>query len=177
MSRSDTGDGPRPVELWVGAECTINRLGNSWYDQSTKTGFATRAGDLERLASLGAKRIRLPVLWERAAAGGDTFDWRWPDAAFAKLRELGMSAIVGLLHHGSGPAATSLIDPLFPERLADYARRVAERHPDQQFWTPVNEPVTTARFSGLYGLWYPHRSSDRDFVRTLLHQILSLIHI
>jgi dTDP-4-dehydrorhamnose reductase len=23
-------------------------------------------------------------------------------------------------------------------------------------WTPVNEPLTTARFSGLYGHWYPH---------------------
>lgn len=172
MSSGCPGDEGRPLELWVGAECTINRLGKRWYDQSTKTGFATRAGDLERLASIGAKRVRLPALWERAAAaGGDTLDWRWPDFAFARLCELGMSPIVGLLHHGSGPATTSLVDPRFPARLANYARRVAERYPEQRFGTSVNEPVTTARFSGLYALWYPHRSSDRDFVRMLLHQI------
>ncbi|MET0381840.1 MAG: sugar nucleotide-binding protein [Burkholderiaceae bacterium] len=165
-------DGAGPLELWVGAECTINRIGGLWHDQSAKTGFACRPGDLDRLASLGAKRVRLPVLWERAAAGGGgALDWRWPDFAFAKLRELRIAAIVGLLHHGSGPAATSLIDPRFPARFANYARRVARRYPEQRFWTPVNEPVTTARFSGLYGLWYPHRANDRDFVRALLQQV------
>ena len=163
---------PGPLELWVGAECTINRLGDRWFDQSVKTGFATRAGDLERLASLGAKQVRLPVLWERTVgSGADAPDWRWPDFALARLRELDLGAIVGLLHHGSGPATTSLIDPRFPARLASYARQVVERYPEQQLWTPVNEPVTTARFSGLYGLWYPHRCGDRDFVRMLLQQV------
>ena len=165
-------DGAAPLELWVGAECTINRLGNRWFDQSEKTGFSTRMGDLERLATLGAKRVRLPVLWERTMGNGASApDWRWPDHALARLKDMNMSAIIGLLHHGSGPRATSLIDPRFPNKFADYARRVAERYPDQLCWTPINEPVTTARFSGLYGLWYPHRSSDRDFVRALLQQI------
>jgi dTDP-4-dehydrorhamnose reductase len=35
-------------------------------------------------------------------------------------------------------------------------------------WTPVNEPLTTARFSGLYGHWYPHRESEADFLRMLV---------
>src|SRR6185369_2714668 len=50
-------------------------------------------------------------------------------------------------------------------------RAVAERHPQLTDWTPVNEPLTTARFSGLYGLWYPHHRDDRSFVRALLHQV------
>ena len=29
-------------------------------------------------------------------------------------------------------------------------------------YTPVNEPLTTARFSGLYGAWYPHSPGPRD---------------
>jgi dTDP-4-dehydrorhamnose reductase len=77
---------------------------------------------------------------------------------------------VGLVHHGSGPRHTSLLDPSFPEGLAMYARRVAERYPWVEDWTPVNEPLTTARFSGLYGHWYPHHRDAASFVRALIHQ-------
>ena len=38
-------------------------------------------------------------------------------------------------------------------------------------WTPVNEPLTTARFSALYGHWYPHARDERLFWRALLNQI------
>jgi dTDP-4-dehydrorhamnose reductase len=55
-----------------------------------------------------------------------------------------------------------------PERLADFARDVAERYPWVSDWTPVNEPLTTARFSGLYGHWFPHAADDASFVRMLL---------
>ena len=75
------------------------------------------------------------------------------------------------MHHGSGPRYTDLLDPGFATGLADYAARVAERYPWADAWTPVNEPVTTARFCGLYGLWYPHLRSDRGFVRALLNQM------
>ena len=88
-----------------------------------------------------------------------------------RLRALGLQPIVGLVHHGSGPRYTDLLDPEFPGKLADYALRVARRYPWVNAWTPVNEPVTTARFAGLYGHWYPHRRSDRSFVRALLNQM------
>jgi dTDP-4-dehydrorhamnose reductase len=86
------------------------------------------------------------------------------------LRRLGVEPIVGLLHHGSGPAHTNLVDPAFPELLAAYAGAVARRYPWLTAFTPVNEPLTTARFSGLYGHWYPHGRDDRTFVRALLGQ-------
>jgi dTDP-4-dehydrorhamnose reductase len=78
--------------------------------------------------------------------------------------------IVGLVHHGSGPAHTSLIDPAFPEGLAAYAGAVAARYPWVEDYTPVNEPLTTARFSPLYGHWYPHTRDDCSFVQALLIQ-------
>ena len=65
------------------------------------------------------------------------------------MQELNLKPIVGLVHHGSGPRYTNLLDPLFPQRLSEYARGVAERYPHIDAYTPVNEPVTTARFSGL----------------------------
>src|SRR4051812_23889312 len=105
-----------PLELWVGPECTINRVGERWRDQAELTGFACRRGDLARLASLGAKKVRLPVLWERAARGpGAELDFSGADKAMDEARRSGIDPIVGLLHHGSGPRHTSLLDPRFPE--------------------------------------------------------------
>ena len=37
-------------------------------------------------------------------------------------------------------------------------------------WTPVNEPLTTARFSGLYGHWYPHGRDYPTFLRALVNE-------
>ena len=168
--------GKRPLELWVGPECTINRVGERWRDQSELTGFAHRPDDLARLASLGATRVRLPVLWERAAAAaGGALDFSASDRAISTLCDAGLQPIVGLLHHGSGPRQTSLVDPHFPVLFADYARRVAERYPQVLSWTPINEPLTTARFSCLYGLWYPHAADDRSFVRALLNQVRATV--
>jgi len=39
----------------------------------------------------------------------------------------------------------------------------------------VNEPLTTARFSALYGHWYPHRRDDRLFVRALVNQLRGVV--
>ncbi|MDB5941767.1 MAG: putative b-glycosidase, Glycoside Hydrolase Family 1 [Ramlibacter sp.] len=161
-----------PLQLWAGPECTINRIGERFTDQLQSSGFARRLDDLDRLAGLGIARMRFPLLWERTAPERPAeCDWRWSDERLARLRELKIEAIAGLVHHGGGPRYTNLLDPGFPELLADYARSVAERYPHLDAYTPVNEPVTTARFSGLYGLWYPHRRDDRSFVRALLNEI------
>jgi len=160
-----------PLQVWAGVECTVNRVGEQYFDQLERNGHAQRLSDLDLFAELGVQKLRYPVLWERVAPNGiQQADWSWPDQRLARLRELGIDPIVGLLHHGSGPRYTSLIDPAFPEKLAVFARAVAERYPWVTHYTPVNEPLTTARFSGLYGHWYPHGRDDQTFIRTLLHQ-------
>jgi dTDP-4-dehydrorhamnose reductase len=162
--------------MWGGVECTVNRVGDDYFDQCERSGHAARADDLERFAALGITRLRYPVLWERTAPDGlERADWRWADERLGRLRRLGLEPIVGLLHHGSGPRSTSLLDPGFPEALAAYARAVAERYPWVTDWTPVNEPLTTARFSGLYGVWYPHGRDDRQMVRALLNQCRGVV--
>jgi dTDP-4-dehydrorhamnose reductase len=42
-------------------------------------------------------------------------------------------------------------------------------------FTPVNEPVTTARFSALYGVWYPHARSDPAFARAVVNQCRAVV--
>ncbi|WP_437972521.1 family 1 glycosylhydrolase [Sorangium sp. So ce260] len=157
------------MELWGGVECTVNRVRDAYHDQLDRNGHARRLDDLDRFAELGIRALRYPVLWERTAPDGCA-RFAWADARLGRLRELGVRPIVGLVHHGSGPPRTSLLDPSFVDGLARFARAVAERYPWVEDYTPVNEPLTTARFSGLYGHWYPHGQDGRAFVRALLTQ-------
>jgi dTDP-4-dehydrorhamnose reductase len=168
--RKETHDAP-PMELWGGVECTIVRLGDTFRNQIVETGHCQRLDDIDLIAGLGIRTVRYPILWEAVAPDrSDALDFAWTDERLHRLREHGIRVIAGLVHHGSGPGYTDLLDPDFPKKLADYAARVADRYPWIDAWTPVNEPLTTARFSGLYGHWYPHRQSYPAFLRALYNQ-------
>jgi dTDP-4-dehydrorhamnose reductase len=161
-----------PLQLWGGVECTCNRVGNHYYDQLTRTGHWARASDLDRFAALGLRTLRHPILWEHVAPEGlARASWDWADERLARVRQLSMRPIVGLVHHGSGPRLTSLVDESFVEGLGAYAGAVAARYPWVDAFTPVNEPLTTARFSALYGHWYPHAHDDRSFAIALINQV------
>ena len=169
MSGMISGD--RHLEVWSGIECTVNRVGNDYFDQLDRSGHSVRSSDIDRLADLGVTRIRYPLLWERLApAGLQSIDWSWADERLGRLRKRNLTPIVGLVHHGSGPRYTNLLDPAFPEKLAAYASAVASRYPWVSYYTPINEPLTTARFSCLYGYWYPHATDALMFARALINQ-------
>ncbi|MBW4598098.1 MAG: sugar nucleotide-binding protein [Calothrix sp. FI2-JRJ7] len=161
----------QPLEMWAGLECTVNRVGEEYFDQLERNGHDVRLSDLDLFAELGIQAIRYPVLWERVAPKGvENADWSWTDERLERLQELGIRPIVGLVHHGSGARYTSLVDVDFPVKLAAFARAVAERYPWVTHYTPINEPLTTARFSGLYGHWYPHGRSECTFARAFFGQ-------
>lgn len=169
---SETADGralaASELELWAGVEASHVRVGDRYFDQLDATGHSTRIDDLDRIAGLGVKALRLPILWERTSPDENIASWSFADERLVRLRELGIRPIVGLVHHGSGPRQTSLLHESFVSGLALFARRVAERYPWVTEYTPVNEPLTTARFSALYGHWYPHARDDASFLRALL---------
>lgn len=166
-----TGE-PSPLELWGGHECTLWRLGSQYHDQSQIGGHYDRPDDIDRFASLGIKRLRYPILWEQLTANAQAPDrWQRADAALQSLRTHHIEPIIGLVHHGSGPPHTNLLAPDFAAGLASHAQEVAERYPDIRDWTPVNEPLTTARFAALYGHWYPHVRDEKLFWTALLNQV------
>ncbi len=166
----------KQLDLWAGLECTINRVADTYFDQCEMSGHDQRLADLDLLAGLGFSKLRYPILWEKHAHTSlDTPDFSWAAPRLERLRQLNIQPIAGLVHHGSGPRDTSLLDPAFPERLAAYAAAVAERFPWIDHFTPVNEPLTTARFSGLYGHWYPHGKDDATFARCLLTELKATV--
>jgi dTDP-4-dehydrorhamnose reductase len=163
-------------EIWGGIECTINRVGDHFSDQLVMSGCYDSDHYLHAVASLEIKAIRFPVLWERhQPVKNEAIDWTWCDRQLHKLRDRNIEPIAGLVHHGSGPEYTNLLDPRFPELLSEYARQVAVKFPWIKYYTPINEPLTTARFSGLYGLWYPHKQDNKSFLTMLLNQLKAVV--
>jgi dTDP-4-dehydrorhamnose reductase len=163
-------------EIWGGIECTINRLAGGYSDQLALSGHYDREDDIDAIAALGIAALRYPVLWEKhqPLEHGDT-DFTWVASRLEQIKSHNIKPIAGLVHHGSGPEYTNLLDPHFPELLAAYARKVAERFPWINMYTPVNEPLTTARFSGMYGFWFPHEKSELAYIKMLLNQLKATV--
>ncbi|MFK0692818.1 family 1 glycosylhydrolase [Mesorhizobium sp. IMUNJ 23033] len=148
------------LEIWGGVECSLVRIRGTVRNQLEDTGHLVRLDDLDLIAGLGIRTLRYPVLWEMVERKAGSYDWSWADARLQRINELGMRPIAGLLHHGSGPSWTQILDPNFPDMLARYGALVAQRYPWIELYTPINEPLTTARISGLYGHWHPHGTSE-----------------
>lgn len=164
-----------PLELWGGVECSLVRIGDDFRNQVAETGHRARLSDIDSMAGLGIKAVRYPLLWETVAPeSAHELDFSWHDERIERLRSHGIKIVAGLLHHGSGPRYTELLDPDFPKLFADYARKAAERYPWIELWNPINEPLTTARMSFLYGHWYPHLKDHGAMLRALVNQCVAI---
>ena len=76
------------------------------------------------------------------------------------MRELGLTVIADLVHYGTPTwLPESFADDAYPEAAAEFAGAFAARYRGLvDHLTPLNEPVTTASFCGLRGVWPPARS-------------------
>ncbi len=156
----------RRLETWGGLECSVVRVAGQVRNQLIETGHVIRGEkDIKLIAKLGIKTLRYPVLWETVEKKCGTLDWRWHDKMLFALKAAGISVVAGLIHHGSGPSRTHLLDPAFPKLLAEFGEQVARRYPWISNFTPINEPLTTARFASLYGHWEPHFQNEDACLR------------
>lgn len=168
----------RRPELWGGLECSFNRVNDLYMDQALYCGHYDRVEeDVDSVAALGIKMMRYPLIWERLQPTPDhSIDWAGTvERPLDSLRKHGITPIAGLVHHGSGPLYADILSTSFAPGLADFAGRTARKFPWIAYYTPVNEPLTTARFSGLYGLWFPHRRSDRAFAQALINEMTAVV--
>ena len=144
-------------------------------DQIAETGLDVRTGDAERIAALGVSASRVPVLWERVAPA-DPHDHDFSEPA-APARRIARS------RHRTDRHACSITAAVRGTRIcsiprsrywfAEYAEATARAFPWVRRWTPINEPLTTARFATLYGVWYPNVRDDRAFGRAMVNQTLA----
>ncbi len=114
--------------------------------------------DLRKARDIGATAIRYGVNWPLVHTAPGLFDWAILDERFDfACRELGLTVVADLVHYGTPTwLVASFADPGYPAAVRDFAGAFAERYRGLvDHITPLNEPLTTASFSGLRGVWPP----------------------
>jgi beta-glucosidase/6-phospho-beta-glucosidase/beta-galactosidase len=114
--------------------------------------------DLVALKETGATAVRYGVSWPTVHLAQDVFDWSALDEVIPfAADELGLTIVADLVHYGTPRwLADSFADARYPEAIAAFAGAFASRYRDRvTHFTPLNEPVTTASFCGLRGVWPP----------------------
>jgi beta-glucosidase/6-phospho-beta-glucosidase/beta-galactosidase len=128
--------------------------------------------DLALARQAGAELLRWGVPWYRINPEPDLWEWSWLDRVVDRFAELDLRPIVDLMHYGTPLWLDGQFShPDYPVRVAEFSARVCERYADLVTdYTPVNEPIIHALFSGDYGYWPPYLSGDRGFV-TMVGQL------
>lgn len=128
-------------------------------DEHELTGHtAVWRDDLRLAAELGATAIRYGVSWPLVHVAPGVFEWGELDAIIAfAVDELGLTIVADLVHYGTPRwLPDAFADPAYADAIAEFAGAFAARYRDRvSHFTPLNEPVTTASFCGLRGVWPP----------------------
>lgn len=140
------GPGERPLD-----EYELTEHYERWWD------------DLALATDAGAGMLRWGIPWHRVNPQPGRFDFDWLDAVFDRFGELGLRPLVDLLHYGTPLwLEGQFAHPDYPRFVAEYAVTVAERYAGAVTdYTPVNEPMIHALFSGQYAYWPPYLSGAR----------------
>lgn len=139
-------------------------------DEMEKTGHYTRwKEDLKLVTDVGIEFLRYGPPYYKTHQSPGKYDWAFTDETFNELKRLNITPIVDLCHFGVPDWVGNFQNPDFPYYFAEYAHAFAERFPDLQLYTPINEIFIAAMFSAQYGWWNERLQSDRAFVTALKH--------
>ena len=123
--------------------------------------------DLELARATGATAMRYGIPWYLVNPERGCFAWSWLDRVVDKLDELGIEAIVDLMHYGTPLwLDNQFLNSSYPDAVAEYSAAVAERYRGRlTAFTPLNEPLINAIFCGEDARWPPYLSGDDGFVK------------
>ena len=127
--------------------------------------------DFDLIAETGVQALRWGLPWYRIQPAPDEWDWVWADRALEYLVNVkGITPILDLMHYGTPLwLDNSFINADYPQRVAEYAQAVAARYKSLvRYYTPLNEPMVNAEFSGKRAEWPPYLSGDDGDVKVTL---------
>lgn len=116
---------------------------------------------------LGIRRLRYTLPWYKLNPEPNHFDWDWADRVMARAAQLDLELIVNPIHFGTPSwLENSFGNPDFPQYAAEYFSQIARRYGRQiKFYTPHNEPLISALFSGDFGHWPPYWKGLNNYVK------------
>ncbi|WP_439693146.1 family 1 glycosylhydrolase [Curtobacterium sp. SP.BCo] len=126
--------------------------------------------DLDHVRDLGASALRYGVDWPRVHVAPGVFDWSVLDERLPYAAGLGLTVIADLVHYGTPTwLEDAFADPGYPDAVAAFAAAFAARYAGVvDHVTPLNEPITTASFAGLRGVWPPALHGWEGWTRVVL---------
>ncbi|MBW3634852.1 MAG: family 1 glycosylhydrolase [Armatimonadetes bacterium] len=139
-------------------------------DLAAETGHYKRwREDLQLCKEIGAHVVRYGPPYYIVHGGPHSYDWSYVDDELAYIRELGLIPIVDLCHFGVPDWVGSFQNGDWPQLFADFADAFAARYPWVVYYTPVNEILVCARFSGKEGIWNEQLKSDKAMIAAHKH--------
>ncbi|HEV2124977.1 MAG TPA: family 1 glycosylhydrolase, partial [Chloroflexota bacterium] len=120
--------------------------------------------DFELCKEIGARYVRYGPPYYRMHTGAHSYDWSFTDEVLPVMREMDLVPILDLCHFGVPDWVGDFQNTDWPELFADFAEAFAERYPWIAYYTPVNEILICARFSGKEGIWNEQQKSDRAMI-------------
>lgn len=164
--------------LGIEDTCVYPPDGGPPLDEHALTDHTARMGqDLAMAAGTGATALRYGLSWPVTNPAPGVFDWSAVDRAVDLAQEMGLTLVADLVHYGTPRwLPDAFADPGYPDGVAAFAGAVAERYGDRlRCFTPLNEPVTTASFCGLRGVWPPYRTGWAGWVEVVTGIALGVV--
>lgn len=186
---SDFGDGSGsgfPDWVWaVGEEASdplVHFTDGDGVRRTTRVDELGGCGHLQRMeqdcadvALIGAGVLRYGMPWQRTEVEPGVYDWSLWDRALAAAESAGLEVVVDLCHFGlpdhlCGADSThaGFTDPVWVDAFLRYVEAFLARYRGPRWFTPVNEPTTTAFCSALWGAWNDGLTSVEDYGRALV---------
>lgn len=186
LSRTDPDASAFPDWVWAsGEECSDPLVHVEEADGSRTTSRVDELGgcghldrmedDCADVAALGATVLRYGMPWQRTEVAPGVYDWSLWDRALAAADAAGIEVVVDLCHFGlpdhlcgPGAAHAGFTDPVWVDSFIRYVEAFLARYREPRWFTPVNEPTTTAFCSALWGAWNDGATSFEDYGRALV---------
>jgi beta-glucosidase len=126
--------------------------------------------DLRRAREeLGITYLRYAFPWHELEPQRGKFNWKYSDERMEEFDRLGIHLLLDVMHFGTPLWLKQAVgDPEFPEALEEYAGQLVTRYRGSvKTWSPFNEPLVSALFSGDFGFWPPHNRKWRGYMPVL----------
>ena len=154
------------VMMATGIECSYPKVENGKRrDQSAETKhYKYWREDFELCKKPGVLVLRYGPPYYLIHTAPHEYDWSFTDEVLPVMREMGLTPILDLCHFGLPDWAGDFQNEDWAELFADFAELFARRYPWIQYYTPVNEILVCAKFSGKEGIWNEQLKSDKAMI-------------